>query len=309
MPAEPAGIHVSGVTKVFGEVRAVDNLTFAVEPGLVTGFLGPNGAGKTTTLRVVLGLAKPNSGTATINGLPYARLSDPGLVVGAVLESTSFHPGRTGLNHLRVYAAAAGVPDGRADEVLALVGLTAAGRNQVRGYSLGMRQRLGLATAMLGDPRVLILDEPANGLDPEGIVWLRSILRHLAHDEGRTVLVSSHVLSEVEQTVDQVVIIARGRLVHSGLLSSLRHAGDVTVVVETPTPQRLADALTPLGVTVISMSEHSSVTGTTAEAVGHAAWNAQVELHGLAQESSSLETVFLQLTEDHSTATAAPPNK
>jgi ABC-2 type transport system ATP-binding protein len=303
MADESGRIVVSGVSKTYGEVHAVTDLSFTVEPGAVTGFLGPNGAGKTTTLRMVLGLAKPDAGTAVINGRPYVKLSDPGRTVGAVLESTSFHPGRSARNHLRVYAAAAGMPDRRADEVLELVGLTPAAKYAVRGFSMGMRQRLSLATAMLGDPRVLILDEPANGLDPEGIVWLRGLLRHLARNEGRTVLVSSHVLSEVEQTVDSVVIIARGRLVHEGTLDELRGAGSVTVVVDSPTPDKLMQALAPLGVTATPAAGSTiHVTGTTTAAVGHAAWQANIELHGLRQEQSSLESVFLELTEDRTTA-------
>lgn len=303
MADESGRIVVSGVSKTYGEVHAVTDLSFTVEPGAVTGFLGPNGAGKTTTLRMVLGLAKPDAGSAVINGRPYVKLVDPGRTVGAVLESTSFHPGRSARNHLRVYAAAAGVPDRRADEVLELVGLTPAAKYAVRGFSMGMRQRLSLATAMLGDPRVLILDEPANGLDPEGIVWLRGLLRHLARNEGRTVLVSSHVLSEVEQTVDSVVIIARGRLVHEGTLDELRGAGSVTVVVDLPTPDKLMQALAPLGVTATPAAGSTiHVTGTTSAAVGHAAWQANVELHGLRQEQSSLEFVFLELTEDRTTA-------
>jgi len=306
MADEAGRIVVSGVTKSFGSVRAVENLSFTVEPGAVTGFLGPNGAGKTTTMRVVLGLAEATAGSATVAGLPYARLPNPGRVVGAVLESTSFHPARSALNHLRVYAAAAGVPDSRATAVLALVGLTPAGRQPVKGFSLGMRQRLALATALLGDPRILILDEPANGLDPEGIVWLRGFLRHLAKNEGRTVLVSSHVLSEVEQTVDSVVIIARGRLVHEGTLDELRGKGTVTVVMRTPTPDRLAQALTAAGAVVTGGPEGTlHVAGTSAPIVGHAAWQAGVELHGLREESSSLESVFLDLTED--SPVAAPP--
>jgi ABC-2 type transport system ATP-binding protein len=294
-------IVVAGVTKLFGSVHAVEDLSFTVEPGTVTGFLGPNGAGKTTTMRVMLGLAQPTAGGATVAGVPYPRLSHPGRVVGAVLESTSFHPARSALNHLRVYAAAAGVADARAHDVLALVGLTAAARQPVKGFSLGMRQRLALATALLGDPRILILDEPANGLDPEGIVWLRGFLRHLATNEGRTVLISSHVLSEVEQTVDHVVIIARGRLVHEGTLEELRTRGVTAVVVETPTPERLAEALVPRGFTVSGATGGLRVAGASAALVGHAAWEAGVELHGLREESSSLESVFLELTDE------APP--
>jgi ABC-2 type transport system ATP-binding protein len=303
MADENGRIVVTGVTKVFGAVHAVENLSFTVDAGSVTGFLGPNGAGKTTTMRVLLGLAKPTAGTATVEGVPYVRLQNPACVVGAVLESTSFHPARSALNHLRVYAAATGVADARAADVLALVGLTAAARQPVKGFSLGMRQRLALATALLGDPRVLILDEPANGLDPEGIVWLRGFLRHLAKNEGRTVLVSSHVLSEVEQTVDSVVIIARGRLVHEGTLDELRALGTVSVVVQTPTPDRLTAALAPLGVAVVAEAADSlRVRGSTAAAIGHAAWRAGVELHGLREETSSLEQVFLEMTE-----TAAAP--
>ncbi len=298
MADERGRVVVRGVSKVFGHVHAVEDLSFTVEPGAVTGFLGPNGAGKTTTMRVLLGLAAATAGTATIEGLPYAALPSPGRVVGAVLESTSFHPARSAINHLRVFAAAAGVDDARAAQVLELVGLSGAARQPVKGFSLGMRQRLALATALLGDPRVLILDEPANGLDPEGIVWLRGFLRHLARTEGRTVLVSSHVLSEVEQTVDAVVIIARGRLVHEGTLDELRARGATSVVVQTPTPAVLAPALAGLGATVATEAQGLRLTGLSAAAVGHAAWQAGIELHGLREETSSLEEVFLEMTEE-----------
>jgi ABC-2 type transport system ATP-binding protein len=291
-------IVATGLRKVFGEVTAVDGLSFSVEPGSVTGFLGPNGAGKTTTLRMILGLAEPTSGTGTISGVAYAHLPAPGRTVGAVLEATSFHPGRSARNHLRVFCAAAGLPDKRADEVLELVGLTEAARYPVRGFSLGMRQRLGLATALLGNPRVLLLDEPANGLDPEGIVWLRGLLRHFADVDGRTVLVSSHVLSEVEQTVDRVVIIARGRLIYEGRLSDLEGAS-AGVVVRTPTPDKLSAALARLDVKVSAGPDGSvAVLGATLEAVGRAAWEAHVELHELRAGSSSLEETFLRLTVD-----------
>jgi len=294
-------IEVSGVTKTFGPVHAVEDLSFIVEPGSVTGFLGPNGAGKTTTLRVVLGLATADSGTATIGGRPYPQIPQPAHAVGAVLEATSFHPGRSALGHLRVYCAAAGIPDARAHEVLGMVGLTPAARLPLGHFSLGMRQRLGLATALLGDPRVLILDEPANGLDPEGIVWLRGMLRHLAHAQGRTVLVSSHVLSEVEQTVDRVVIIARGRLIHEGTLDSLRN-GEAEVVVSTPSSEQLVAALGPLGATARSQGGELRVAGANAAAVGHAAFAAGIELHELREQSSSLEHVFLELTGDRGLA-------
>ena len=213
-------VVVDGLTKRFGAVVAVDRLSFSVAAGRVTGFLGPNGAGKTTTLRALLGLVRPTAGSATFGGVRYADLPDPARRVGAVLEATSFHPGRRAADHLRVVAATAALPRRRVAEVLDQVGLAGAAHRRVGGFSLGMRQRLGLATALLGDPEVLVLDEPANGLDPEGIRWLRTFLRGLA-GEGRTVLVSSHLLSEVANTVDDVVIVARGRLAAQGRLADL----------------------------------------------------------------------------------------
>ena len=307
---EPTGIDgrimATSLTKLFGEIKAVDGLSFSVEPGSVTGFLGPNGAGKTTTLRMILGLATPTSGTGTIGGVTYAHLTHPGRTVGAVLEATSFHPGRTARNHLRVFCAAAGLSDKRADEVLEWVGLTQAARFPVRGFSLGMRQRLGLATALLGNPRVLLLDEPANGLDPEGIAWLRGLLRHFADVDGRTVLISSHVLSEVEQTVDRVVIIARGRLIYEGRLADLEGAS-AGVVVRTPTPDSLSTALVPLHAKVTPRADGSlAIVGATPEAVGRIAWEAHVELHELRAGSSSLEETFLRLTAEPSAATEPP---
>jgi ABC-2 type transport system ATP-binding protein len=210
-------ISVRGLGKRFGAVAAVRDLTFDVPAGQVTGFLGPNGAGKSTTLRMVLGLVRPTTGAALIGGCGYADLPEPRRVVGAVLEATGFHPGRTGRNHLRVAARAAGLSPARVDEVLDRVGLTGAADRRVRGYSLGMRQRLGLAGALLGDPRVLVLDEPGNGLDPAGLAWLRGLVRDIAA-EGRTVLFSSHVLSEVAQTVDHLVIVHEGALGYAGPL-------------------------------------------------------------------------------------------
>jgi ABC-2 type transport system ATP-binding protein len=213
-------IEVRGLTKRFGPVLAVDRLSFTVEPGEVVGFLGPNGAGKTTTLRMLLGLVRPDAGSATINGSSYPDLPEPLHQVGAVLEASSFHPGRTARNHLRVQALAAGVDPSRIDDVLEFTGLTDAADRRVGGFSLGMRQRLGLATALLPDPELLILDEPANGLDPEGVRWLRDLLRGLAA-EGATVLVSSHILAEVAHTVDSVVILDHGRLVAQSSLADL----------------------------------------------------------------------------------------
>ncbi|MDI2127565.1 ABC transporter ATP-binding protein [Yinghuangia seranimata] len=213
-------ISVRDLTKRFGAARGVEELTFDVPSGQVTGFLGPNGAGKTTTLRVLLGLVRPTSGEALIGGRRYADLERPRRVVGALLEATGFHPGRRARDHLRILAATTGVPVSRVDEVLELVELAGHAERRVGGYSLGMRQRLGLASALLGDPQVLVLDEPANGLDPAGMAWLRGMLRRLAA-EGRTVLVSSHVLSEVAQTVDHVVIVHEGRLRYAGPLDGL----------------------------------------------------------------------------------------
>ena len=219
-----AAVTVSSLVKRFGDVAAVDGLTFSLQPGTVTGFVGPNGAGKTTTLRVLLGLAEPTAGEALVFGRRYRDLDSPARAVGAVLESNDFHPGRSGRDHVRVLARAARIPESRVDEVLALVGLEAAAVRRVKGYSLGMRQRLGLATALLGEPALLVLDEPANGLDPAGVRWLRTLLRDFAA-RGGTVLISSHVLAEVAQTVDDIVIIDRGRLVASAPLRELAGRG------------------------------------------------------------------------------------
>ena len=276
----------------------MSDLSFTVEPGSVTGFLGPNGAGKTTTLRMLLGLLNPDAGTATFDGVPYAALSDPVRVVGAVLE-TAFHPGRSGRNHLRVYCRAAGLPLSRADEVLVQVGLADAGRRRAGGYSLGMRQRLGLAGALLGDPAVLVLDEPANGLDPEGIQWLRGFLRHLAHDQGRTVLVSSHLLSEVEQTVDRVVIVGAGQLVREGTIEQLRSGADGagTVLARSPEAARLAEVLRSVGTTVTAEDGGAlTITGSTPAEVGRRAFAAGIELHELRSRTSGLEEIYFELT-------------
>ncbi|MGW1062007.1 ABC transporter ATP-binding protein [Micromonospora rubida] len=291
-------IVVSGLTKQYKNVRAVDNLSFTVASGRVTGFLGPNGAGKTTTLRMLLNLVTPSGGGATIGGQRYVDLADPLRHVGAVLEASSAHKGRTGINHLRVICAAAGLPKQRADEVLALVGLTPAAKRKFKGYSLGMKQRLGIAAAMLGDPQVLILDEPANGLDPEGIRWMRGFLKGLAH-EGRTVLVSSHLLSEMQLLADDVVIIAAGKLVRQGpveqVLGSMAQGG--LVRVRTPQAEELAVALREQSATV-QTDEHGVllVGGLDAPAIGRTALAAKVELHELTPERPDLERVFLELT-------------
>jgi ABC-2 type transport system ATP-binding protein len=217
-------VTANALTKWYGNLLAVDEVTFSLEPGTVTGFLGPNGAGKTTTLRLLLGLAEPSSGRALVFGRRYQELDQPAHLVGAVLESTDFHPGRSGRDHLRILALAAGIPPGRAEEMLDQVGLASAAPRPVKTCSLGMRQRLGLAAALLGDPQLLVLDEPANGLDPAGVRWLRSVLRTFA-DGGGTVLISSHVLAEVAQTVDRILIINRGRLVASSSLDELAARG------------------------------------------------------------------------------------
>lgn len=301
-------VSVQHLSKTFGTVHAVNDLSFEVGPGKVTGFLGPNGAGKTTTLRMLLGLVVPTSGTATIGGRLYHDLERPGRVVGAALEASSFHPGRTARDHLRVLAPQVGVPDRRCDEVLELVGLSDAARRRAGGFSLGMRQRLGLASTLLGDPKVLLLDEPANGLDPEGIAWLRSLLRYLAA-EGRTVLVSSHVLSEVQQTVDDVVIIAGGQLVHSSSLLELEAlarreglARRTTLLVSPDGPglARLVAERWPGRATEAPNRPGGVVLqDVDAAEAGAAAFAAGVEVHELVPGEVNLEEVFLRLTGGH----------
>ena len=291
-------VVAESLTKRFGTLVAVDDLSFALEPGTITGFLGPNGAGKTTTLRMLLGLAAPTSGRALVFGEPYAQLADAALRIGAVLEATDFHPGRSGRDHLRMLSDAVELPRSRVEEVLRLVELTDAAGRRVKGYSLGMRQRLGLAAALLGDPELLILDEPANGLDPEGVRWLRDFLREFAAGQ-RTVLVSSHVLAEVAQTVDQVLIINRGRLVVESPLEQLTARVGGSVRVRSPEPDKLVAALKRAGIETTPSNDHTVLAhGTTSERVGDLAFAAQVPLHELIAESSSLEDVFLELTSE-----------
>jgi ABC-2 type transport system ATP-binding protein len=287
-------IEVENLSKRFGKTQAVAGLSFRVEPGTITGFLGPNGAGKSTTLRSVLGLVHPDAGTAVVLGVPYRRLDRPLHRVGAVLEASEVHPGRTGRNHLRVLATAAGLPPSRADEVLSLVELTAGGKRRVKGYSLGMRQRLGLAAAMLGDPEVLVLDEPANGLDPAGIRWLRDLLRALA-GEGRTILVSSHVLAEVAQTVDRVVIIHRGRLIQQASIAEVLAGAQGATRVRTPDVGRLRELLAAEGVEV-NDADGVLLVDVPPERVGEIAAQHGVVLHELTVERATLEEVFLELT-------------
>jgi ABC-2 type transport system ATP-binding protein len=291
----PPVVVAESLTKRFGKVLAVDDLSFALEAGTITGFLGPNGAGKTTTLRMVLGLAAPTSGRALVFE-PYAQLAQPALRIGAVLEATDFHPGRSGRDHLRTLGTAVGVPDSRVDEVLALVELQDAARRRVKGYSLGMRQRLGLAAALLGEPDLLILDEPANGLDPEGVRWLRDFLRSFA-SEGRTVLVSSHVLAEVAQTVERVLIISRGRLIVESSLSDLTARVGGAIRVRSADPAKLEAALSRESLKVTASGDQVLfVHGATSERVGEVAFAAGIPVHELVAEGSSLEEIFLELT-------------
>ena len=293
--AGPA-LSVEGIGKSFGPVHAVHDLTFAVRPGAVTGFLGPNGAGKTTTLRMLLGLTRPTAGRALVGDRAYAEHPRPARVVGAALEA-SFHPGRTGLGHLEVYAPQAGASRARCRELIEFVGLADAAGRRVGGYSMGMRQRLALATALLGDPPAIVLDEPANGLDPEGIVWLRGLLRAYA-DEGRTVLVSSHVLAEVQHTVDDVVIIAGGRLVHASSLAGLADLAEPETYVESPDAEALTRLAADRGWATRPEGDGLVVTGVAAAEVGAAAYACGLELHQLASRGVGLEDVFFRLTRD-----------
>ena len=291
-------LEVTQLTKRFGAVTAVEDLSFSVTPGRVTGFLGPNGSGKTTTLRCLLGLVTPTSGQTRVGSADYRSLPEPIRTVGAALESSNFHPARSALNHLRIQCLAAGLDPNRADECLALVGLNGSARRKVGEYSLGMRQRLSLAAALLGEPVALVLDEPTNGLDPAGIAWLRGFLRAYAA-AGRTVLVSSHALAEVSATVDDVVIISEGRLVHAGPLESLLTQTNSFVSVNTPQADRLAIALGerfPTAHVARLDDNRLHVTGLESAAVGRVAFDNEVELHELSETRTDLEEIFLHLT-------------
>jgi ABC-2 type transport system ATP-binding protein len=289
-------VEVRDLSKRFGGVAAVNNLSFDIEAGRVTGFLGPNGAGKSTTLRALLGLVRPSSGSATFGGLRYDELDQPSTRVGAVLEDASFHPGRSGRNHLRILAITGRHPAGRVDEVLAAVGLTDAADRPVKGYSMGMRQRLAIAGALLGDPQVLILDEPTNGLDPPGIAWLRGLLREQA-DGGRAVLVSSHVLAEVAQSVDDVVVVAGGELRAHGTLDAVLGGDDGPATeVRAQDPVRLTGALERRGHRVERNGDVLHVLGASPEQVGGIAGDERVAVLGLAPVARSLEDAFMALT-------------
>jgi ABC-2 type transport system ATP-binding protein len=293
-----AAIEFNGLSKRFGKVQAVHDLSFSVEFGRVTGFLGPNGAGKSTTLRTLLGLIHPNAGTATFGGVRYEQLPHPSSQVGAVLEEASFHPGRSGRNHLRILAAAGDHPAARVAEVLDQVGLSGAADRRVKGYSMGMRQRLAIAAALLGDPDVLILDEPANGLDPPGIRWMRELLRHEA-GRGRAVLVSSHLLSEVAQSVDDIVVISHGVLRGSGPLEQVLGGNDAPVTrVRAREAERLAGLLRAQDHVVEPEGDGALlVRGAVPEAVGEVAAEHRVALAELVAVSRSLEDAFFELTE------------
>jgi len=294
-----APIVVEGLTKRYGKVQAVDDLSFAVRAGAVTGFLGPNGAGKTTALKLIVGLARPTAGRALIEGVPVESAVADANLLGVYIDCCGAHPGRSARNHLRSLAALAGLSRSRVEEVLEIVGLEQSAGRRVGTYSTGMRQRLGLAVALLGDPLILVLDEPLNGLDPQGIRWLRTLLRERAAS-GRTVLLSSHVLSEAAQTVDDVVVIHKGRLVRQGSINELARLGGGGVLVRTPTRERLATAVQRAGgrAEVVENGGRLLVEGLDAAQVGELAHDERVVLHELAPRGSSLEEVFFNLTEE-----------
>ena len=292
-------IEVQGLTKRYGDKTAVDNLTFGIEPGKVTGFLGPNGAGKTTTMRCILGLDYADEGTVTVAGRAYADLAYPMREVGALLEAKAVHGGRSAYNHLLCLAQTNSLPKRRVDEVLALVGLSEVARKRSKGFSLGMSQRLGIAATMLGDPKMLMFDEPVNGLDPEGILWIRNLMKALAA-EGRTVFVSSHLMSEMEHTADHLIVIGRGRLIADCTMSEFIAQSSATAVrVRTPSAEQLAKAVSAQGATVTTDSDGAlEVRGLSAEQIGDLAFGEGIRLHELAAVRASLEEAFMELTAD-----------
>ncbi|MFD9457083.1 ABC transporter ATP-binding protein [Streptomyces sp. NPDC059985] len=294
-------IEVNGLTKRYGDVLAVNDLSFTVRPGTVTGFLGPNGAGKSTTLRMILGLNRPTAGTATIEGRPFLRRQAGLHHVGALLDAGDVHPGRSAAAHLSALARSNGLPRRRVREVLEEVGLAGAACRRVGGFSLGMRQRLGIATALLGDPPVLLFDEPVNGLDPEGVRWVRGLFKGLAA-EGRTVLVSSHLMSEMENTADRLVVIGRGELIAEESVDEFAARGTrnrTHVTVRTPDSARLSAVLTPEGAGVQPDGRETlRVTGLTADRIGELAFEHRIMLRELAPHSASLEEAFMELTAD-----------
>jgi ABC-2 type transport system ATP-binding protein len=289
-------IEVQGLTKRYGEKTAVDGLTFGIEPGKVTGFLGPNGAGKTTTMRCILGLDYPDAGTVTVDGRDYHDLAYPMREVGALLDAKAVHGGRSAYNHLRCLAQTNNLPKRRVGEVLELVGLSEVARKRSKGFSLGMSQRLGIAGTMLGDPKVLMFDEPVNGLDPEGILWIRNLMRALAA-EGRTVFVSSHLMSEMESTADHLIVIGRGKLIADCSMSEfIARSSSAAVRVRTPAADELIKAVTAGGATTATADGAIEVRGMTAEAVGDIAFDQGIRLHELTLVHASLEEAFMELT-------------
>ncbi len=290
-------IDAVGLTKKFGDKTAVDDLSFSVRAGMVTGFLGPNGAGKSTTMRLILGLDHPTSGQTRVNGRSYSSFKAPMTEIGALLEAKSVHPGRSARSHLMALAASHGIPSRRVDEVIDLVGLTPVARKRAGGFSLGMSQRLGLAAALLGDPETLVLDEPVNGLDPEGVAWVRNLVRYLA-DEGRTVFISSHLMSEVALTADHVIIIGRGRLIADAPMSELiARASGVVTRVRSPQASQIADTAHRTGRTVVANEDGTlTVNGWSAQAIGEAAARQGWVLYELTPLQRSLEDVYLELT-------------
>jgi ABC-2 type transport system ATP-binding protein len=296
----PATIEIRGLRKHYGSALAVDDLTFTVEPGRVTGFVGPNGAGKTTTLRIVLGLDRADAGTALVGGKPYRSLKKPITHLGAMLDASAIHPARKARDHLLWMAHAARIPARRVDEVLGQVGLASVARRAAGGFSLGMRQRLGIAAALLGDPPALILDEPVNGLDPEGIRWIRRFLRSLAV-EGRAVLVSSHLMSELEDTADHLVVIGRGRLIaDTNVRTLLDAASDDRVVVRTERRQEAMTVLSQAGATVAAGDpDQVTVAGLPADRIAALLTAQSVPFTGLARHRASLEEAYMDLTRDH----------
>jgi ABC-2 type transport system ATP-binding protein len=294
----PTAIAVEGLTKRYGDVTAVDDLSFTVRRGAVTGFLGPNGAGKTTALKAVVGIARPSAGRALVDGSPIGTVVPDCRMLGVYIEPCGAHPGRTARDHLRSLVALAGLPRRRVDEVLELVGLEHAAGRRVGKFSLGMRQRLGLGSALIGDPDILVLDEPLNGLDPQGIRWLRTFLRERAAS-GRTVLLSSHVLAEAAQTVDDVVVIHKGRLVREGSIADLERLGERGTLVSTPTRERLATLIRRAGGRVeLEDRDRLVIDGIEPAEVGAIAHRERVELHELARHGGSLEDVFFDLTRE-----------
>jgi ABC-2 type transport system ATP-binding protein len=297
-------IEARSLTKKYGSVKAVDDLSFTIRPGQVTGFLGPNGAGKTTTMRLILGLDRPTSGTVTVNGAAFPRAPRPMHEVGALLEARAVHGGRSAYAHLLCLAQTNHIARRRVDEVLGLVGLTEVARKRSKGFSLGMSQRLGIAAALLGDPGILMFDEPVNGLDPEGILWIRTLMRKLAA-EGRTVLVSSHLMSEMENTADHLIVVGRGKLIADcGMAEFIARGSGQAVRVSTPQPHDLTRALTRAGATVTRPAgedigpDDLEVRGLTAAQVGDLAFSGGVPLHHLAASRVSLEQAFMELTAD-----------